>query len=384
MDKQQVLIIDDDPDYCSLVEELLSGEYECISALSGQQGIDKFGNECQPLLVLVDLKLPDFSCFKVCQKLKEVGKERDFAIIVVSGDNELQTKLRAFEVGAEDFIAKPFELKELFSRVKRTVEFVHQRSRLKKEGDDNKNLANSAMALASQYSVVMNFFKSLNQCYSHQQIADQFFNSMNFFGFKSSIMIHVEDVEFYGPSLSDLSPIEKNIYDLLSERGRLYEFGSRLMVNGKNVSFLVKNMPLDETELGQARDFLAALIEGIETKLRDIQLKSGVIYAVGELNQTISKIKIGMHEHNAVVSTAMTDMLTKISSSYHFLGLTEEQELFFTDLVENGTKNMLGAEKLLFNVQEELESLKNKMEVMDIETVIEEQDNNAGDDVELF
>lgn len=385
MKKQEILIIDDDPDYCSLVSELLSAEFECTTAGTGQQGIDSFLGGSQPVIVLVDLGLPDISGFEVCEKLNETDVDHEFAMFVVSGDDNINTKIRAFEAGAADFIAKPFELKELYTRIKRSIQFVEDQTALIEDGDTTKQMANIAMAQASQYSFVMSFFKSLNHCSDHKQVVKLFFDAMSFFNLSASIMINSQVKEYFNAGMSDISPIEKNIYELLSDRGRLYEFGQRLIVNGKNVSFLVKKMPEDEHEAGQVRDFLAALIEGIEAKLKDLELQSGFLYAIAELSDTISGIKSGMLEHNTIMSTVMSDMLTQISASYHSLDLTEEQEQFFTALVESGANKMKGAEALLEKVQLDLQALKSKMELIEMKPDVQaEAVDVSNDDVELF
>lgn len=385
MSKPTILIIDDDPNYCDLVSELLSAEFECLTANSGLDGLEVFNGSAEPILVLVDLGLPDIDGFDVCKRLLESDAKHAFAMFVVSGDDKVSTKIRAFEAGAADFIAKPFELKELHTRVKRSVEFVKEQAELKEVGDSTKQMVNIAMAQASQYSFVMNFFKSLNYCTDHRQVAELFFDAMAFFNLKASLMINAHVKEYFSPELGDISPIEKNIYELLSQRGRLYEFGSRLMVNGSNVSFLVKKLPDDDYEAGQARDFLAALVEGVEAKLKDLELQSGLVYAISELNETISGIKAGVVEHNQIMSTVMSDMLTEISASYHALDLTEEQEQFFTSLVESGAKKMSGAEELLQKVQTDLQALKDKMELIETKPIEQEEPAVVStEEVELF
>lgn len=383
--KQKILIIDDDQDYCNMVCELLSAEFDCKTVTTGREGLNAITSNYSPIIALVDLNLPDMSGLEVCKELSSRESDREFAIFVISGEDNVNTKIEAFEAGADDYIAKPFELKELYSRIKRTIKFVQGKEVLKREGEDTKNLANIAMAQASQYSYIMNFFKSLNHCEDHTQIVKLFFDAMSFFQLNSSIMISVQQDLFYDSNLSDLSPIEKNIYDLLKDKGRLYEFGTRLMVNGKYASFLVRNFPQEPNKAGEARDFLAALIEGIDSKLEDLELKSGVLFAVAELNLTIDNIKLGVTEHNTIMSTVMVDMLTEVSASYHSLELTEPQEVFFSDLVENGAKRMSGAEELLIEIQSGLEEIKSKMESIQTASISQQENPEAHyDDVELF
>ena len=206
--KQQILVVDDDQDYCNLVSELLSAKFDCLTALSGEEGLTLFRNNPQLIIVLVDLNLPDISGFEVCLKLSQYKADREFATFVISGDDDIDTKMNAFESGADDYIAKPFEIKDLFSRINRSIAYVEGKEKLKIESTETKNLANIAMAQASQYSYVMNFFKSLNHCVSHAEIATLFFEAMSFFQLNASLMLSCQTNNFYDSNLADVSPIE--------------------------------------------------------------------------------------------------------------------------------------------------------------------------------
>jgi CheY-like chemotaxis protein len=384
--KQEIVIIDDDLDYCNFVTEVLSSQYSCIPSNSGIDGIELFSKNDESIVVLVDLNLPDISGFEVCSQLSELRENRDFAIFVISGSDDTETKIKAFECGADDFISKPFEVNELLYRVKRSISYVEEKSRLKIENQNTQSMASIAMSQASQYSYVMNFFKSLNYCQDNNSIAKLFFDTMSLFGLNASLALRTDSNHYFDQQLSDISPIEKNIYEVLLEKGRLYEFGARLMVNGKRASFLVKNLPSDPNKAGEARDFLAAMIEGLDCKLADLEIKGGLVTAVNDLNQTIYSIKAGIQYQNKILSSVMGDMITEISSSYHALDLTEEQEQFFTELVEKNGQKMSGASELLNSIQSSLEGLKGKIELVQkaTEGQIEHESESSGDDIELF
>lgn len=383
--KNQILVIDDDPDYCALVAEVLSPEFDCIFAYSGTEGLKKFEQNCDPILVIVDLNLPDMSGFAICEQLQKFKSQREFAIFIISGDDESKSKMRAFDIGADDYIAKPFELNELYSRIKRSIAYVENQSSLKKEGDSTRQMANIAMAQASQYSYVMNFFKSLNTCQDTKQVAQLFYEAMAFFNLSASIKIEFQGDRYFDSNMGDVSPIEKSIYDLLKDHGRLYEFGKRLIINGRNVAFLIKNFPQDEHDAGQARDFLAALVEGIESKIDELKVRGAVVEATVELSQAVTNISEGLNKHNVAINSVMSDMITDISSSYHQLELTDLQEEYFTDMVAKGSVRMSGAECILKGVQEELKLILRKMEsIEDMSKVAEDNQIESSDSIDLF
>lgn len=384
----QILIIDDDADYCQLISEVMSDEFNCVLAFTGKEGLDRFENTCDPILVIVDLNLPDMTGFDICTRLQEYRNERDFAVFMISGDEDLSIRLRSFELGADDFIAKPFELHELKSRISRTIEYVDRQKILKdvkREGLETRKMANIAMAQASQYSYVMNFFKSLNHCQNPQQIALLFYEAMTFFKLHASIKLTLKDEHYFDSNLGDISPIEKSIYDVLMDHGRIYEFGKRTIINGRNVAFLIKNFPQDEHEAGQARDFLAALIEGIEAKVDELEVQNAIVEATKHLGSAIAAINDNLTKHNIAVNEVMSGMIVEISSSYHQLDLTDDQESFFTNMVEKGSQKMQSAENLLKSIQYELKEIHTKME--SINTISQKQGDSGidpTDTIDLF
>ncbi len=384
-ENKSILIIDDDEDYCTLVKTALKESYECHVAFSGKEGIQAF-NENEVSVAIVDLDLPDMNGFEVCKTLDQSrnNKRHDFSLFVITGDDELKTKLNAFEMGADDYISKPFELKELHSRIRRSITYLENKKALIKEGNDTRDLANTAMAQASKYSYVMNFFKQLNHCKDQDQVADKFFEAMSFFNFDASICIDIGTPKYYTKNIPSISPIEKNIYEMLKDSGRLYPFGRRLLVNDKSVSFLVKNVPTDEQESGEARDFLASLIEGIESKLQDLKLKSGIYTSINELQDTINSIKDDIRQTSDVTSSVMTDMITEISASFHSLEMTERQEMFFTKLIEQGAQKMNGSAAVLEKILADLELLKENLVKVKSESESKVAEEESSNTIDLF
>ena len=293
MEKPQVLIIEDDVDFCELLAEVLSQKFDCILTHSGEQGLEKIQISNTPLVILIDITLPDMNGFEVCEKIEKGKNNKNHAIFIISGDDKLETKLKAFELGADDFLVKPFEIDELLSRVLRIKHLLESNQQIIENSEASQQLATAAMAQASQYGFVMSFFKSLNSCSSMEQLVRLFFEAMTHFGLHASLMIKAAENTYYDAALRDITPIEKNIFSVLLDKGRLYEFSSRMMVNGEQSSFLIKNMPEDATQAGEVRDFLAALLEGLDAKISDINVNTAFLSAISKLSGTISSVKTG-------------------------------------------------------------------------------------------
>lgn len=109
----KILIIEDENDINQLINEAFTKEhYECTSAYSGTEGLMRAENE-EYDLILLDLMLPGMCGEKVLEELRKIN---DTPVIILSAKDELDTKVDMLTLGAEDYITKPFELKELLVR----------------------------------------------------------------------------------------------------------------------------------------------------------------------------------------------------------------------------------------------------------------------------
>ena len=120
--KQKILIVDDDANISELVSLYLTKEhFETDCAEDGYEALAKFST-FQPDLILLDLMLPGIDGYGIC---KEVRKTSNVPIIMVSAKGEVFDKVLGLELGADDYIIKPFDPKELVARVKAILRRVN-------------------------------------------------------------------------------------------------------------------------------------------------------------------------------------------------------------------------------------------------------------------
>ena len=110
----KILIVEDDNDINGMINVALSKEgYECVSAYSGTEGLLRLEHEDYDLVIL-DLMLPGVEGNEV---LKRTREKKNIPFIVLSAKDELDTKVELLTLGANDYMTKPFEIKELLARV---------------------------------------------------------------------------------------------------------------------------------------------------------------------------------------------------------------------------------------------------------------------------
>lgn len=114
MSNGKILIVDDDLNICELLKLYVEREdYAVVIANDGEDAVNKFRLE-RPDLILLDIMLPKKDGWQVC---KEIRKSSDCPIIMLTAKGELFDKILGLELGADDYICKPFEAKEVIARI---------------------------------------------------------------------------------------------------------------------------------------------------------------------------------------------------------------------------------------------------------------------------
>ncbi len=164
-DKGNILAIDDTPESLKLLSEILRSEgYDVRSAPNGELALHAAASN-PPELVLLDIRMPGMDGYEVCRRLKEMPGTRTVPVIFVSAASESAEKVRGFELGAVDFVTKPYQRDELLARVDSHLrlsrlsnhleEMVEQRTAELREGERKlrASLLESITALASMVEI---------------------------------------------------------------------------------------------------------------------------------------------------------------------------------------------------------------------------------------
>jgi two-component system phosphate regulon response regulator PhoB len=115
---ERVLIVDDDPDIVRLVSyNLTHAGYEVQTAPTGRKALELI-QQHPPDLIVLDLMLPDVDGMEVCRSLRQQAPSRRIPIVMLTARGEEIDRVVGFELGADDYVAKPFSPRELVLRIK--------------------------------------------------------------------------------------------------------------------------------------------------------------------------------------------------------------------------------------------------------------------------
>ena len=216
MSEQQILLVDDDPNISRLVRLYLEKEgFSVVEAARGDTALEAFQKNT-PALVLLDVMLPGLDGLQV---LKEIRKTSRIPVIMLTAKDETFDKVLGLELGADDYITKPFETKELVARVKAVLRRAPGTEAKTVEKDDTIRFPQLTVSLA-RYEVtyegeavemppkeleVLYYLASMpNKVFTRAQLLEHVWG-FDFFGDSRTVDVHIKrlreklpDCEQYG------------------------------------------------------------------------------------------------------------------------------------------------------------------------------------------
>jgi len=139
--RPQVLVVEDEPANRELLARLLSSQGCNVESVSDGEAALETLEDKRPDLVLLDVRLPGIGGFDVCRAIKQQSATRLIPVVLVTGLHDRQHKIKGIEVGADDFLSKPFDQEELVARVGSLV-------RLKRYTDELESAESVILSLA--------------------------------------------------------------------------------------------------------------------------------------------------------------------------------------------------------------------------------------------
>ncbi len=230
---QKVLIIEDDTHIAELLQMYLNKEgFDVSIAGDGVQGVE-LAEQLQPDLVLLDLMLPGMDGWSVCRKLRETSS---VPIIMLTAKGELEDKVTGLNLGADDYIVKPFEMKEVLARIQAVLRRTDREGtsapkrlnfdRLTVDLDSYELLVDGKRVDTppKELELLFHLASSPNRVYTRNQLLDEVWG-FDYFGDSRTVDVHIKRLR---EKLENVSPLWrlKTVwgvgykFELLSEPGQ--------------------------------------------------------------------------------------------------------------------------------------------------------------------
>jgi len=132
IEKDLILVVDDQPANLKVISGVLSGKYALSVANSGERAL-KILEVLQPGLILLDVMMPGMDGFEVCRILKSNEKTREIPVIFLTAKTETEDIVKGFEIGAVDYIFKPFNAREINVRIQNHLNLSNAKRKISEQ-----------------------------------------------------------------------------------------------------------------------------------------------------------------------------------------------------------------------------------------------------------
>lgn len=200
MDKIKILVVDDDENICELLRLYLEKEnYQVITCGDGQSAVE-LEKAQQPSLILLDIMLPKIDGWQVC---REIRKSSNVPIIMVTAKSDTFDKILGLELGADDYVSKPFDAKEVVARVKavlrRNANDVSTKTKIVSFDKLSVNIENYELTVdgknidtpPKELELIFHLASNPNRVYTRDQLLDEVWG-FDYYGDSRTVDVHVK------------------------------------------------------------------------------------------------------------------------------------------------------------------------------------------------
>ena len=208
----KILIVDDDENICELLRLYLEKDgFETVVANDGEQAVD-YAAKYTPDLILLDIMLPKLDGWQVC---REIRKSSDVPIIMLTAKGETFDKILGLELGADDYISKPFDTKEVIARIKAVLRRSSDKdkaSQIQEVKYDKLriNLTNYELEVngvkidtpPKELELIYHLASTPNRVYTRDQLLDEVWG-FDYYGDSRTVDVHVKRLREKLENVSD-------------------------------------------------------------------------------------------------------------------------------------------------------------------------------------
>ncbi len=345
----ELLVIDDDHLLHNIISKIFSiDEFNIRYADNGSKGIE-MANRLLPDIILLDVEMPILNGYETCTQLRNNEKTKPVPILFLSAHSTLQDRMKGYEAGGDDYLAKPFENDLLLARIKILLKYQEQSRVLRELYQSAQLTATTALTGLGELGTAMQFLEKSISYANIDELVSGLFQTMSLFQLDCYLMLTSNnEVSWYSQN-GAVSPIEKDLIEMSDKQIRFLDFGEKTLVNYPVISLLVKNMPVDDMDkYGRVKDIIPVLVAATNVKIGAFDIQQSLISQNGEMLETFKNIRRYLfHMGTAIVSgrdeskTLTNELIQSLHADLLSMGLEQDQEDYLIDQIEAVSQNIL-------------------------------------------
>jgi CheY-like chemotaxis protein len=337
-----ILAIDDDKLSQKIISRTLqSGGFDPRLAADGTSGIAEALRKI-PDIILLDVEMPGMNGYEVCERLREMQETKDTPIVFLSSHSSIRERMQGYEVGADDYVVKPFEPEHLIARVNVLLKYKEQREELLEQYELARKTALIAMTGTSELGVAMQFLERSYAYTTFEELSRGLFDTTDRLQLNCSLMLSTDYGPLWFSSDGSIKPLEMEIMEMADKTTRFFDFGSRTIVNYQDISLLIKEMPLDDMErYGRLKDLMPVLLSAVYAKAGILKTEQALEEQSKELLSSFAKIRTSFYylvknllENQSQSTEVLRSMTRELNMDLLRMGLDDDQEEYLLTRID--------------------------------------------------
>lgn len=367
----RIAIADDDAFMREFIADTLQPEF-AVQTYEFGRGLLEGVHAEPPDIILLDLEMEDLDGIDVCLRLKADTSLADIPVVFVSGHDEPEQRVLAYQAGAEDYVVKPVSAAELRAKVQVVARLIEGRRALQAQSAQAQQVAFAAMTSMGEIGAVMDFMRSTFGCRNADDLLDRIGGYYAQCGLSGGAQLRGDDGQ-HSQLFGGAAPLTETALRGIGHLGRIAEFSNRLAINYPRCSLLISNLPLDDPErCGRIRDNFALVAEAADIRLEALDAAhrlAGIgheVAAAAQLAQDVAGryVREARHYHQDV-TMLLDGQAVALERAFVHLGLTEGQETALVDIVRDTGQKVLDAAAPLQSFEREFTTVVDRLAGID-------------------
>ena len=364
-----VFIVDNDSTTRMLLQHMLSNHFIVEAFESGEACLER-AEQKLPNLFLLDVDLPGINGYEACRMIKDTPEWKNIPVIFLSAHNTPQDAWEGYDAGGQDYIAKPFDVCELYRKLEIVHHLEEERVALNEQVKSSDELATVILTNLDEYSTLIGFLRILNECTEYQDVVNAVMEVIRVFHLEGVIQIRMRNLERTYSKAGVDWPLEVAVINNVRTLDRVFTFNTRASYNFDHITILITNMPVEDRELcGRIRDNLAIVAESAEAKLIALQnifdklkMQDELHDLLQEIEQTVLSYSKNYEEARVKGSIHTNRLIDDLLATIAHVGLSEQQEEQILGMVKDRTYELVDLYDIAGATQATLAKLSNKLE----------------------
>ena len=292
----------------------------------------------KPDLILMDGDMPGLSGYETCRRIREWS---DVPVLFVSGNDDIDALLQAFDAGANDYVPKPFDVRLLARKIDLAIAAEAKKKSLQNERVREQAFTHLLASAMGDNGLLLNFMREILKCKDFHALANTITDTIATYGLHSCVQIRHEFLTLTRTVRGDATPLETSVLEYATSMGRVFQFKQRMAVNYDNITVVVFDMPADEDQCGRIRDNLAILCEGAQALVEDIgrqfialHEKEDLMGESAKARECLLELKDLQSGYQSSLQVLLHDFINHIESEYQAMDLLQEQEQRISALMD--------------------------------------------------